>query len=41
MTDYATTGDGLIGALQFLVAMVETGQRASMLAQVFEPVPQQ
>jgi phosphoglucosamine mutase len=41
MTDYATTGDGLIGALQFLAAMVETGQQASALAQVFEPVPQQ
>ena len=40
MTDYATTGDGLIGALQFLAAMVETGQTASALAQVFEPVPQ-
>ncbi|MGR3699617.1 MAG: phosphoglucosamine mutase, partial [Roseovarius sp.] len=40
MTDYATTGDGLIGALQFLAAMVETGERASRLAQVFEPVPQ-
>ena len=36
MTDYATTGDGLIGALQFLAAMVETGERASRLA----PVPQ-
>jgi phosphoglucosamine mutase len=41
MTDYATTGDGLIGALQFLAAMVETGQQASELAQVFAPVPQQ
>ncbi len=40
MTDYATTGDGLIGALQFLAAMVETGQKASALAQVFTPVPQ-
>ncbi len=40
MTDYATTGDGLIGALQFLSAMVETGQKASTLSQVFEPVPQ-
>ena len=40
MTDYATTGDGLIGALQFLSAMVETGQAASTLSQVFEPVPQ-
>ena len=40
MTDYATTGDGLIAALQFLSAMVETGQPASALARVFEPVPQ-
>jgi len=40
MTDYATTGDGLIGALQFLGCMVETGKRASELARVFEPVPQ-
>lgn len=40
MTDYVTTGDGLIAALQFLAAMVETGQPASALAQVFTPVPQ-
>ncbi|MBC7132041.1 MAG: phosphoglucosamine mutase [Roseovarius sp.] len=40
MTDFATTGDGLIGALQFLAAMVETGKPASALAQVFAPVPQ-
>ncbi len=40
MTDFATTGDGLIAALQFLAAMVETGQKASELARVFEPVPQ-
>ncbi|MEL7256577.1 MAG: phosphoglucosamine mutase [Pseudomonadota bacterium] len=40
MTDYATTGDGLIGALQFLASMVETGQAASDLARVFKPVPQ-
>ncbi len=40
MTDYATTGDGLIAALQFLAAMVETGRPASMLARNFEPVPQ-
>jgi len=40
MTDYATTGDGLIGALQFLACMVESGQKASALARVFEPVPQ-
>lgn len=40
MTDFATTGDGLIGALQFLAAMVETERTASDLARVFEPVPQ-
>lgn len=40
MTDHATTGDGLIGALQFLASMVETGKRASELARVFAPVPQ-
>ncbi|MEM9497918.1 MAG: phosphoglucosamine mutase [Pseudomonadota bacterium] len=40
MTDFATTGDGLIGALQFLAAMVETEQKASTLARVFTPVPQ-
>ena len=40
MTDYATTGDGLIAALQFLAAMVETGKKASDLARVFDPVPQ-
>jgi phosphoglucosamine mutase len=40
MTDYTTTGDGLIAGLQFLAAMVETGKSASDLASQFEPVPQ-
>jgi phosphoglucosamine mutase len=40
MTDYATTGDGLMAALQFLAEMVRTGQPASVLARRFEPVPQ-
>ena len=40
MTDYATTGDGLIAGLQFLAAMVETGQPASALAKRFDRVPQ-
>ncbi|MEM0909176.1 MAG: phosphoglucosamine mutase, partial [Pseudomonadota bacterium] len=40
MSDHATTGDGLLAGLQFLSAMVETGHRASDLAQVFEPCPQ-
>ena len=40
MSDYVTTGDGLIAALQFLAAMKETGKQASELSRVFEPVPQ-
>jgi phosphoglucosamine mutase len=31
MTDYATTGDGLIAGLQFLAAMADTGRPASEL----------
>ena len=40
MTDYATTGDGLIAGLQFLAAMAESGRLASDLVSQFEPVPQ-
>ena len=40
MTDYATTGDGLIAALQVLAAMAESGEKASRLAEQFDPVPQ-
>lgn len=40
MTDYATTGDGLIAGLQFMAEMVRTGQPASELTQSFETVPQ-
>lgn len=40
MTDYATTGDGLLAGLQFLAAMVETGKSASELMHQFDPVPQ-
>jgi phosphoglucosamine mutase len=40
LSDYATTGDGLIAALQVLAAIVETGRRASEVCRVFEPVPQ-
>ena len=40
MTDYATTGDGLMAGLQFLLAMAETGKRASDLVRQFETVPQ-
>lgn len=40
MTDYATTGDGLMAGLQFLAEMVRTGQPASKLARSFDRVPQ-
>ena len=40
MTDFATTGDGLLAGLQFLAAMIETGQPASKLTKSFETVPQ-
>ncbi|SFJ51878.1 phosphoglucosamine mutase [Jannaschia pohangensis] len=40
MTDYATTGDGLIAGLQFLAEMVRTGKSAADLMQSFERVPQ-
>ena len=40
LSDYATTGDGLIAALQVLAAIVETGRRASEVCRVFDPVPQ-
>ena len=40
MTDYATTGDGLIAGLQFLAEMVRTGRPASTLARHFVTVPQ-
>ena len=40
MTDYATTGDGLIAGLQFLAEMARTGQAASRLVDQFQTVPQ-
>jgi phosphoglucosamine mutase len=40
MTDYATTGDGIIAGLQFLAEMERTGRPASALAESFAPVPQ-
>ncbi|WP_199260806.1 phosphoglucosamine mutase [Paracoccus binzhouensis] len=40
MTDYATTGDGLIASLQFLAALADAGRPASELVAQFEPVPQ-
>ena len=40
LSDYATTGDGLIAALQVMARIVETGHRASEVCQLFTPVPQ-
>ena len=40
MTDYATTGDGLMAGLQFLAELVRTGKRASEVLHVFDPIPQ-
>ena len=40
MTDYATTGDGLVAALQVLAALIESDRKASELLRVFEPIPQ-
>jgi phosphoglucosamine mutase len=40
LTDYSTTGDGLVAGLQVLAALVEDGRPASELLDQFEPVPQ-
>ncbi len=40
LSDYATTGDGLIAALQVLARIVETGRKASEVCRLFTPVPQ-
>jgi len=40
LTDYATTGDGLVAGLQILAALVDSGRPASELLRQFEPVPQ-
>ncbi len=39
-SDYATTGDGLIAALQILKIMAETGQPLSELRKCLKPFPQ-
>ena len=40
MTDYATTGDGLMAGLEFLAELVRTGRPASEVLHVFDPIPQ-
>lgn len=40
LSDFATTGDGLMAALQVLATMIETGKPLSEVAHVFDPAPQ-
>jgi phosphoglucosamine mutase len=40
MTDHATTGDGLIAALQVLAQLVESGRPSAELLHLFDPLPQ-
>jgi phosphoglucosamine mutase len=40
LTDYSTTGDGLVAALQILANLVEDGRAASEVLHQFEPLPQ-
>jgi phosphoglucosamine mutase len=40
LSDYGTTGDGLVAALQVLACLVESGRPASELLRQFEPLPQ-
>ncbi|WP_112802455.1 phosphoglucosamine mutase [Rhizobium sp. SYY.PMSO] len=40
LSDYGTTGDGLVAALQILVAVKRTGKPVSEVCRRFEPVPQ-
>ena len=40
LSDFATTGDGLIAALQVLALIVTTGKPVSAVCRLFEPMPQ-
>lgn len=40
LSDYSTTGDGLVAALQVLAILCETKKKASQLLKLFEPFPQ-
>ncbi len=40
MSDFATTGDGLVAALQVLAVLVEVGRPASEVCSVFHKLPQ-
>ncbi len=40
LSDFATTGDGLIAALQVLAVIARHGKKASEITRMFDPVPQ-
>lgn len=40
LSDYSTSGDGLLAALQVLTILKQTGRPASEVLKVFDPVPQ-
>jgi phosphoglucosamine mutase len=40
LSDFSTTGDGLLAALQVLAVIVEQGRPASEVCRVFTPLPQ-
>tara|TARA_R110000868_G_scaffold1554_3_gene12448 strand:- start:14724 stop:16070 length:1347 start_codon:yes stop_codon:yes gene_type:complete len=40
LSDYTTTGDGLVAAMEVLSAMVQSGQKLSQVGRKFEPLPQ-
>lgn len=40
LSDFATTGDGLLAGLQILAAIVSSGKTASQVCHRFDPVPQ-
>jgi phosphoglucosamine mutase len=40
LSEYSTTGDGLVAALQILACLVEDGRAASELLHQFDPLPQ-
>jgi phosphoglucosamine mutase len=40
LSDFCTTGDGLIAALQVLAVIAQEGKTASQAAHLFEPLPQ-
>jgi len=40
LSDFSTTGDGLLAALQVLAVIVQSGKPASEVCRLFEPAPQ-